>query len=190
MSSYPFVAGSTLTANQLNQYAGLVYIDSIDPVADQVDTGFGLWQLDVDDVFSSDFANYRIVITGRTTTNSSLSMQISGVTYPGLSAYHSNLFYFSPSSAGGLTEVNAFSTSLWSLGYLDTVNRTGCTLDIFGPYLGGRPRYWCNFASYRAGFAAGLTASTSTASSTGFTLFTLYAWQNTSSIEVYGYNDD
>ena len=192
MGSYPFVAGSTLTANQLNQYAGLVYIGSFDPVALQTSYAGIAYLVDVDNVFDNSFKNYRVVMSGRTSSQDAplVGLSVLPITNPAsLNAYDSKLFYSSVNTAGGLTESTLFGSSAWGAAYTGNAGTSGCQMDFYAPYVGAKVRFQTSFVGHRFGFAAGATVSSSVGSSHGFTVVTAYQWTD-GSIDVYGYNDD
>lgn len=183
-SPYPFAAGATLTAADLNSYAGLVFVKS-------VAIGSGVSSVSVSDAFSTDHTNYRIVITTWTSTNAGLLLSLSGA--PGASDYDSQVQYFSVYAAGGWSNTSSLGGGAWVVGYSTSAVSTahnGVVIDIFRPRIAGRQRFVSTFASYVSGLASGQTASSSSNGSTGFTFSPNSGTLGGGNIEVYGYNDD
>lgn len=183
-SPYPFAAGATLTAAQLNSYAGLVFVKS-------VAIGSGVSSVSVTDAFSTDHTNYRILITTWTSGNVSLRLSLSGAT--GATDYGSETQYFTVYASGGFTNGSFQSADAWAVGYSTSAVSTahnGVAIDIFRPKIAGRQRFVSTFSSYVSGIAAGQTASSSSNGSTGFTFKPTSGTLGGGNIEVYGYNDD
>lgn len=182
--TYPFAAGATLTAADLNAYAGLVFVKS-------TNIGASTSIVTVTDAFSSSFANYRIVISTWTSTNSAVTLKLSGAT--GLSDYDSKILYFATYTTGAWTDVMNAADPIWYLGYSTSAVSTpqnGLIVDLFGPNTNGRHRFVSTFASYVAGMAAGQTASTSGNASTGFSILPAVGTFGGGKIDVYGYNNE
>lgn len=72
--TYPWAAGETLTAADLNAYAGLVFVKS-------QTIGSSVASVTLSDVFSSDFQNYKVVTTGiSNSTTATLQVAFGGST--------------------------------------------------------------------------------------------------------------
>lgn len=189
---YPFVAGTVLTAADLNDYSGMVKVGSFNPVTLQYSYSGIFMVVDVDNVFTSSFKNYRVIMSGRTSTQDSPLITLSALPLgnpSALYAYDSKLFYSQVNSAGGLTEVTGFGSAGWYTGYIGNAGTSGLQLDFYAPYIGGKVRYQTSYVAYRFGFAGGQTVAGTTASSHGFQVATTYSWTD-GAIDVYGWNDD
>ncbi len=181
--AYPWNAGDTLNAADLNNYAGLVFISS-------TTIGAGVSSVSVTGAFSTDHTNYRILITTWTSGNVALRLSLSGAT--GATDYGSETQYFTVYASGGWANDSAQSADSWLVGYSTSAVSTahnGVAIDIFRPRIAGRQRFVSTFASYKAGIAGGQTGSSSSNGSTGFTFKPDSGTLGGGNIEVYGYND-
>ena len=174
-----FVSGAILTAAQMNS--------------------IGLWQTSnttvgsavsshaVTSCFSTDWMNYKLVISGLTATvNSSvLYLKLSGTTG---STYYGNMIYNAPtvSAIGGVSAANASALGL----FICTMSDSGVIsleTTIGSPFLATGTNAFGNYAgrSYNGQCSA---HDSNAASSTGFTILPSSGTISAGTVKVYGYN--
>ena len=182
MAIKTFTTGEVLTASDTNTYlanSGLVFIK-------QQTIGNAVSSVAVTSAFSTDYDNYRIVISGTvlSAVGSSAQMTINGST--GLT-YSTCGFYMTPSSAAinGYTQ-NQVSTGFW-LGV--TGGTTSISLDIMNPFLAKATNVVGQSAgSTGAGYYNNfMAADSNAASSTGFTFVQATSNLTGGIITVFGY---
>lgn len=181
--AYPWSAGDTLNAADLNDYAGLVFIKS-------QAIGTGVSSVTVSNAFSSQFKNYRIITSLWTGSNTVVALKLSGAT--GATDYDSKMQYFTVYAAGGFATQTALAGDRWFIAHSTSAvssPHNGAAIDLFAPNINGRQRYVSTYASYVSGITAGQTASTSGNASTGFTIEPTSGTLQGGTIQVFGYND-
>ncbi len=181
--AYPWSAGDTLNAADLNDYAGLVFVKS-------QAIGSGVSSVTVSNAFSSEFNNYRIITSLWTSANTVVCMKLSGAT--SATDYDCKMQYFTVYSTGGFATQTSLSSDRWFVAHSTSAvssPHNGAAIDIFGPNTDGRQRYVSTYSSYVAGMTAGQTASASGNASTGFTIEPTSGPLQGGTIGVYGYNN-
>ncbi len=93
--TYPWAAGETLTAADLNSYAGLVFIKS-------QTIGSSVSSVTLSSVFSSSFENYKVVVAG-VSSSTDLTLQVA---FGGSSGHFSALSWLRYDGASGTILVN------------------------------------------------------------------------------------
>lgn len=170
------------TGNQISQVdrpAGLVLIKS------QV-IGNAVTTVTVNDAFSSEFDNYRIMLNGSDSSidETVFHMKLSGSTG---STYSSAIQWtaFPTRSIGG-TNLSASSTG-WIVGITDIDGVAAFCLDIFQPFLTSRTS--CSYLGAESGYMIlGGGYDTNVASHTGFSIHSPTSHTLTGgTIRVYGY---
>jgi hypothetical protein len=178
MAIKTFTTGEVLTASDTNTYlanAGLVYITS-------TTVGTGVTSVTVNNVFSSTYDNYKVLVTGGTSsTGANLALTL-GATATG---YYSSIVYtlFATSVVGGIGSNNAAS---FPYAGIARTNWSHMDLDILNPYTAQRTTIGGPFINIDAtGSVGGFLDNT-----TSYTAFTLTANSGTltgQTITVYGY---
>jgi hypothetical protein len=140
----------------------------------------------VNDVFSSTYKNYKIMLVGASTGASSsevtMRLRVSGTDTTANYAAQ-EIYSFSTTLAG---RSNLFGTDEWYMGDLGTSTTGGVvSFDLTSPNLADRTSYVCNAANGGSTLKITGGAQTDTTQFTGFTLN--YAQTTTGSIFVYGY---
>lgn len=174
--TYPWAAGEVLTASDLNNYAGLVFIKS-------QTIGSGVSSVTVTGAFSSTFDNYRIVI-------SAVDMSTLGDIRMTLGSASANYYwvrrYYGVGGTNGFYTGNPSSS--WQIGYSDTNDNFSASMDICNPFRAGKTSYHGMFHGYGfIGYFGG-----SQFDNTSFTSFTMSPASGTiarGNIRVYGYNN-
>ena len=175
-SPYPFAAGATLTAAQLNSYAGLVFVKS-------QTIGSGVSSVTLSNVFSSDFQNYKVVTTGiSNSTTATLRVVFGGSTnhYATLSW---NLYNGTSGRIdvlnGSNIPVNYIVSSPADNGCELTVTRPNVSsyTQVMGTGMGAGYTNWVGGTDFTVRSHTDLTLSISAGTMTGGT------------VRVYGYND-
>lgn len=174
-----FVAGSVLTAQQLNQIAlWRVKSEAI---------GTGVSSVVVANCFTSDFANYRIVVSGGTiTTSAALYLQLGSTT----TGYYYTIWGFA--YAGSQISATGVNTTNFYIGASVTDGHSA-VVDVFQPQLAKRTWYAGNYVTM---LTTGATSGTLTVggyvnNSTQYTGCTISCSSGTmtgGTIDVYGYN--
>ena len=125
--TYPWAAGDVLTAADLNNYAGLVFIKS------QTITGTPT-SVTITGAFSSQFQNYRIMGVGLdySTTGNEVDMEL------GTGGVHTSNYYGVVSRfpfTGTINDVQYSNTSPLAIGYTNaTIGAGTICVDFFGPH--------------------------------------------------------
>jgi len=178
--TYPWAAGEVLTAADLNNYAGLVFIKS-------QTVGSGVSSVTVTDVFSSTFDNYKIIYRITTSVNVNMGLTIDGVT--SATGYDSKAFYSTVFAAGGFTAALNAAGAFWTVGWSNAGEPANASIEIYQPYQNSRVRFSSQFSSYVAGVSNGATVATGGTQSTDFTLAPASGTFTGGTIRVYGYNN-
>ena len=178
MAVKTFATGDVLTASDTNTYlnnGGLVYVYS-----ETIGSGVGSFT-PAQNVFSSTYDNYRIIIAGGTCSAGGFSSRITfGSTATG---YYGNQPYWTTAGSNGFnSQANA---AFLYCGTQDTTNFS-LTCDVTGPFTAT----WTQIS----GFSYGANASTihmgALQNTTSYTKFTLTAGSGTftgGTVTVYGY---
>jgi len=180
MAIKTFTTGEVLTASDTNTYlanSGLVYVK-------QQTVGSAVSSVTVSSAFSTDYDNYRIVISGVTGTvnNDTFLMSMTGSSG---STYKSTSFYLVYNSASYNGVAFATSTS-FRIGWTNNSNDMNYALDLLGPFA-ARPTFFkCDGANSTIVFQNG-GEDTSSSSCTGFTLTPSSGTISGGTIYVYGY---
>ena len=146
--------------------------------------GTGVSSVVVNNCFSANYVNYRIVWNGIVhTSGANLQIQLSGITG---NSYLTGGSFTSYGSAT-LTGFGPAATTSWVVGSAGAVNSLG-SIDVMAPFL--------TTAKGFGGFGTGTTAQytfngacTSTSSATGFTLSVNAGTVTGGTIRVYGYRN-
>jgi hypothetical protein len=174
--TYPWAAGEVLTASDLNNYAGLVFIKS-------QTIGSGVSSVTVTDAFSSTFDNYRIHASGiGMSSDSNMRMTLGSAT----TSYYGALTYSTYAGAGpsAVGDNNAVHFSYCGGGQ----NTGSCLIEVMMPFavsnteIMARQRYSVVYGTY-IGHHADPTSHTS------FTLTMASGTMTGGTIRVYGYNN-
>jgi hypothetical protein len=200
ISAYNYLSQSTASATYLNQTSyqpGLVLLTPTSAVNGTVSssgtvTFSGASTVSLNDVFSSTYDRYKIVInqSGTSVTSGQLQMRlrVSGVD-------NSNAEYRSEYMGGDSTTVYAGRSSgltFWFIGRILNDHRTWCELDIINPFTSSfRPTTWNNYNDIIAGNINMVTTTGALDVTTSYTGFTVIAESGSisGSISVYGYRD-
>lgn len=182
MAIKTFTTGEVLTASDTNTYlanSGLVFIK-------QQTIGAGVTSVPVTSAFSTDYDNYRIIISkvAISAIGNSAQMTINGSTG---STYSASGTYMTPTSA----TVNGYNQNQTSGGFwLGITGGTWSTsFDVLSPFLGTAT----NCVGQSAGSSGGayyntfMGADSNAASSTGFTIVQATTNWTGGTITVYGY---
>jgi hypothetical protein len=153
-----FTNGTPLDASSLNK-VGMWLVKT-------VTVGTGVSTVPVTDCFSADYDNYLITVTGGTaSSDNNLNFQFSGIT----GSVYATAGYF---MTYGVATVNAFApsaTTSWLAGQA-AVNNTSIVCTVTNPFLAKHKGLITNSSSTNNYSFTG--QATTTASTTGFSLFT------------------
>jgi hypothetical protein len=121
-----FSAGSVLTAAQMNQL-GLFLIKT-------ETIGATVTAVEIEDVFTSDFENYRVVVTGGTQTsaNSILIMQLMSGGSPSVANYYAT-FPFTAYAGSSFTILNTNNGASWPYVAMSLNNGLSGAFDVYQP---------------------------------------------------------
>ena len=182
MAIKTFTTGEVLTAADTNTYlanSGLVFIK-------QQTIGSGVSSISVTSAFSTDYDNYRIIISKTTVSSigNSAYITISGSSG---STYSSSGIYMTPTSGtvNGLA-LNQLTTGFW-LGITGGV--WSGSFDVISPFLGSVTNFFgqSGGSGGSAYYNTTMSADSNAASSTGFTVVQLSANFTGGIITVFGY---
>lgn len=174
-----FTAGAVLTAAQMNKI-GLWHITT-------VTGGNGTSSVAVDNVFSADYLNYRITVSGGTiATATNLRMRL-GASATGYYSAQEFISFAAAQVLGG--DVNA---AYWTVvGRSTPTNGSDSTFNLYRPFEAERTRIHAMFVdmSTTGGAQTSLGYHNVATSYSGFTLFTTSGnWTSDLTVTVYGYN--
>jgi hypothetical protein len=178
-----FSAGQILTAAQMNKI-GMWHIAT-------VTGGNGAASVPVADVFSADFTDYKITISGGTiATAQNLRMRL-GATATG---YYGG-YTLTPWNTGGSTLSGGDNgATYWTqIAYQSASNGADGNITLSNPYEAVRTGFYLQHSQYStaagAGSIVGAGFLNNATSYTGFTLYTTSGnWTADVTITVYGYN--
>lgn len=190
-----FTAGETLDASEMNA-VGLWRITTCTVTSaggtaatasnGVVTIGTNNTSVTVANAFSSDFDNYRIIISGGVSSgNSDASFQLSGITG---SNYQTYGFFMTP----GTATLNGFAPALQTSWLLGSTNATRYAhqLDVISPFLSQQKFMIGMNGTSTTGSYSFNGLCTSTASATGFTIIANGGTNLTGGkIRVYGYRN-
>ena len=178
-----FTAGAVLTAAQMNKI-GLWHITT-------VTDGNGAASVAVADVFSADFTDYRITISGGTiATAQNLRMRL-GATATG---YYAGYTLTSWNTGGTTLSGGDNNATYWTqVGYQSATNGADGGIILSNPFASARTGFTLQHSQYStaagAGSIVGAGFLNNSTSYTGFTLYTTTGnWTADVTITVYGYN--
>jgi len=182
--AFPYSAGDVLTAADLNQSSGLVFVKS-------QTIGSGVSSVTVTDVFSSTFKNYRIFwdIEGGSTTAFTILFTL-GSTTTG--------YYWSRTltsfSTGSVSGANGSNVANWQLGAVRGSAGNGAqgNIDLMSPHEARQPMFTgSNIYRFSGGYAdrTGGFLDDSTTQYTSFTMAPSGGTMTGGVIKVYGYNN-
>lgn len=183
--AFPYSSGDVLTAADLNNTFGLVHIDTF--------SGTGVSAANFDDVFTSDFDAFRVVIRLRAMPNNlSMRLRVGGVTS---TSANYNWVMHGISSTGAALSSSTSSTTTFVIQHTNiasTVSRQGCVFDILYPNAADVTTYMGNAQSYNSGgnywtYNIG-GANVSASAYDGFTIFPSSGTINHTT-SIYGYNN-
>jgi len=177
--AFPYSSGDVLTAADLNQSSGLVFIKS-------QTIGTAVSSVTVTNAFSSTFDNYRVSIDGVASSAGTNMMIALGTSLTGSGYYGSFLYdnYAGP-ALGTARLVNASNLYLGAFGVL---SENFYKVEITNPFVSDRT----GFATTSYGSSASGWSNGTNASSSSFTAFTIGGQSGTmtgGTIRVYGYNN-
>jgi len=182
MSIKTWTTGEVVTAAGANEFltnSGLVFIK-------QQTIGNAVSSVPVTNAFSTDYDNYRIVISKVAVSGigSSAAMTINGSTG---STYSANGFYMAPSSA----TINGYNQNQTANGFWLGVTATtwSASFDIMSPFLAAATNVVGQSASSTGAgyYNTFMSADSNAASSTGFTLIQATNTWTGGIITVFGY---
>jgi hypothetical protein len=182
MAIKTFTTGEVLTASDTNTYlanSGLVFIK-------QQTIGTAVSSVSVTSAFSTDFDNYRIIISKTTVSavGNSAYITINGSTG---STYSSNGIYMTPTSA----TVNGLALNQQNLGFW--LGITGGvwsgSFDVISPFLGAVTNFFGQSGGSGASsyYNSTMAADSNAASSTGFSVVQASTNLTGGTITVFGY---
>lgn len=178
-----FTSGEILTAAQMNKI-GLWHVKT-------VTGGNGAASLPVTDVFSADFIDYKIAITGGTiATAQNLRMRL------GASAtnYYAGYVLLPYNSTGGVVGGGDNGGTYWTqIGYIGATTGAEANMTITSPFESRRTGMICQHGQFTTtagqGGVTGAGYHNSATSYTDFTIFTTTGnFTSDITITVYGYN--
>ena len=140
----------------------------------------------LNNVFTSDYENYRIVLSRNSSAGDYLSMRLrsSGVDTTSADYDYIRVFVYGSGTVAGF---RGLSDTSWSLGYYPTVRIGNCSADIYGPNLAASSQYAATGGSGQE--LTTLMGELDLATSyDGFTLIPS-AGNMTGNISVYGYKN-
>lgn len=180
-SPYPFAAGATLTAAQLNSYAGLVFVKS-QTIASSVSS------VTVTDAFSSDFASYRIIFENLDHDTAAAGVRFQFVSSGGANFYGNRMVMQNTSTTFTNVNTGGGGQTYAGIGVTGTTNQSYISLDVYGPAT--TLRKGLTGLYYGSGYNGtfGYESPDGTVR-TGFHLTTSGGTFQSGNIRVYGYNN-
>ena len=172
-----FVSGAILTAAQMNA-VGLWLIKT-------QTIGSAVSSVSITDVFSSDYDNYLIKITGMTASaQADTTMQLAGIT-TGVYTYSGTAQLL---SASAVIPYQATNSTSMPIGTMQSSQNTQVNLELSSPFL-ARTKY-CIADTISAYLTARQgTQIASTVSATGFTIAPASGTLTGGTIKIYGYTN-
>ena len=178
MNSLSVLGGNFATRGELDLAGGLVHINTT--------TFSAVSSVSLDNVFTSAYENYRIVLSRDASSAGTLDMRlrVGGVDASSADYDYMRVYVYGSGTVAG---ARGLSTTSWYLGYMPTVRIGMCSADIFGPNLTASTQYSAigGSAQELATVMGELDLATSY---DGFTLIPS-AGTMTGTIRVYGYKN-
>ncbi len=186
-----FAAGDVLTASNVNTYltnGGLVYI------TETIVTAGSSATLSFNNVFSSTYDNYRIMIDGYQPSAAlqalNFRLRVGGVDASGADYYYSFVgnYVDGTSTATIGSAVTSGTTGIYNS--TNSLNIANASIDVIRPYKAERTFFTCSGSLYNSQFGSrfGMNEHNLTTSYDGFTLFNSASGNITKiTVRVYGY---
>jgi len=176
-----FAPFEILTADEMNK-VGLWKVAS-------VTGGNGAATLPVNDVFSSDYLHYRVIVTGGTVaTGTTLRLRLGSSS----TGYYAGYLLMVYSAAGGVFGNDNNAAFFTQVGHSAPTTGTDAAFDVRFPFETQRTRFNTAFAQMGTALGSihGAGYHNVATSYTGFTLSTASAanWTSDLTVTVYGYN--
>jgi hypothetical protein len=188
MAIKTFTSGSVLTASDTNTYlanSGLVYIS-------EGSTSSSVIGLNFNNVFSSTYDNYRIVIDYfRPVTASrfvALQLRVGGVD-TATNYYYAYRGIYTDGTSADLVGVAAAFVDIGVFNSSNTLSLSSATIDIFAPNKTEKTFFNINSSLFDSKFGArnGMAEHDTSTSFTGFSLYTNGGNMTTLRCKIYGY---
>ena len=175
---YPYSSGDVLTAADLNQSSGLVFVKS-------VTVGSGVSSVTVTDAFDSRFTNYSVVITDIVSSAAAASFWIR------LGSVASNHYgrAYGVKYDGTTTNLSANNTVWAPLGLISSAGDMGCTVQIYSPFSSSTRTKYSTQMHGDGSFVVGAGQRNVNFSMGQFTLLPGSGTLTGGTIRVYGYNN-
>jgi hypothetical protein len=127
--AFPYSSGDVLTAADLNQSSGLVFIKSLT-------VGSGVSSVIITDAFSSTFQNYKVTFDSLycSTNGNTFLMRVGngGTTYTGSDYWGGG---YALQYSGTVSTFPQSGTTSCTISFTTpTINRTSCSFDVLAPY--------------------------------------------------------
>jgi hypothetical protein len=134
MSFPSFSAGEVLTAADMNA-VGLWLVSTTRATSGTV--------IDVNNCFSSNYDNYRILISNyKTTSAAGIDIQLRTVSTPTITGYYASGFYAIYANTPTLTGFGRVNAASWPTAIVGDLNRAGgAIIDIFSPNVADETTY-------------------------------------------------
>ena len=174
-----FTSGQILTAAQMNAVG--MWLTKSQAI------GTGVSTIPVTGAFTSDFANYRILVSNVDLSNNGEALRLTLESVTG-NVYKTNLQY---ASWGAVSFANTGSAGIntgFVLGYGGSTDNSNMVLDLHGPQL-AKPTGMTGSSSSETYFTISGGLCTSTVQSTGFTITVDGGTMTGGTIRVYGYHN-
>jgi len=178
--TYPWAAGETLTAADLNSYAGLILVKS-------VAIGSGVSSVTVTDSFSSDFHSYRILIDSIDTSSTPV-IRFQFVSSGGAVFYGNRLQMNNGSTTISNINTGGGGAAYAEIGVGGTTDQGFLSMDVYAPASTKRKGITGNYYGFGYNGNYGYESADGT-SRTGFYLTLSTGTFNSGNIRVYGYNN-
>ena len=180
MAIKTFTTGEVLTASDTNTYlanSGLVYVKS-------QTVGSGVSSVTVTSAFSSDYDNYRIVVSGGSMSSGTALMMRLGTT--ATTGYFGTFLHslYNVNTPTSVSDNNAGQFTYAGGGGTDNV---GAVIDVMSPNLAKTSRMSATHIHYSATFGTYTGVDTSTTQHTSFMIIPFTGTITGSLITVYGY---
>ncbi len=178
---YPWNAGDTLNAADLNDYAGLVFIKSQTVTA-------GVASVTVTNAFSSQFDNYRVTLTGGAASSDGNVHMALGSTTTG---YYAKLAYL-PWGSTTWAFVTDSNAAKWTAVGVSRTTGLQAAINLYQPFNVARTVYESRYVGPKTNSVFG-TSGGFVDNGTSYTSFTLSlslgTFSYTPTIRVYGFNN-
>ena len=183
--AFPYSSGDVLTAGDLNASSGLVFVSS-------TAVGSSVSSVDVNNVFSSTFDNYKIIYSNYAASinNIGMRMRLKTATVDSSSVYYWAGYYVRYTSTGSGFDRSGGATTFFDMG--SASGASTLSFELFSPNLAvytlfsSQPSVAGNTDQYIIQRAGAFRNSTQF---TGFQLFPVSGTLTGGTIRVYGYNN-